>query len=164
MGVQTTRPRIVAICKTITGVFHVYDNIPRVVLPAFLPAVVVFTGEVTSSQSSDGNNPGDVFGDQANLDTRIYRITLLVEEARMNAEGEAEISTDPFFDRFREAFQAKPGLELDTDNVAVYGTRWLGDNGFRLIPYPKGSKEIGEFAGTEFRLEVQEVTEVNYED
>jgi hypothetical protein len=155
MSVATTRPRIIAMWKQVTGVGKVYDNIPRVIQTAHLPAVIVFPGEMDLSQLA--TDLGE--------DNRLYRSWLFLAEFGLGTEAQAELDADPWFDRVRDHFTARPGLELD--NVAVgdlpqelvFNTAFEGDSGFTIRPY--GGKD---YAVIEFRLRVNELASIAYQD
>jgi hypothetical protein len=155
MSVETTRPRIIAMWKQVTGVGKVYDNIPRVIQQAHFPAVIVFPGEMDLSQLSSDMNEDD----------RIYRSWLILDEFGLGTESQAELNADPWFSRVRDHFAARPGLELDNVAVAdlpqdlVFNSSFEGDSGFSIRPY--GGKD---YAVIEFRLRVNEYAATAYQD
>lgn len=155
MSVATTRPRIIAMWKQVTGVQKVYDNIPRVIQTAHLPAVIVFPGEMAFSKIASDIGEDD----------RLYRSWLVLAEFGLGTEAQSEIDADPWFDRIRDYFTARPGLELD--NVAVgdlpqdlvFNAEYEGDSGFTIRPY--GGKD---YAVIESRLRVNELASIAYQD
>jgi hypothetical protein len=152
MSVNTTRPRIIAAWQQITGVQHVYAHIPRVIQPAELPGVIVFPGEASYED----------FASDMTMENRVYRCWLFLAEAKLGVEGQAEIDADPWFDRVRSHFVARPGLELDDTTPPqdiVFDSTYEGDSGFTIRPY--GNKQYGII---EFRLRVNELADIAYQD
>ena len=153
MTVETTRARIVALCGDIEGVTTAFDNIPRALLDVELPAFVVFPGAATYNINVDGN---DIV-----VETRTYRLILFVASAALGTESAAQLAVDPFFDRVRDHFMARPGLELATDDAIVRRARLLGDDGFQVRPYPlQAGERIPLYAAIEWRLQVEEMAEI----
>lgn len=152
MSVDTTRPRIIAMWGQVTGVKKVFANIPRALNRAELPGVIVFPGESTYED----------FASDLTLENRIYRSWLVIDEALLGTEGQAEIDADPWFERVRSHFVGHPGLELDSTappQDIVFDTTFEGDSGFTIRPY--GSKQYGVI---EFRLRVNELADIAYQD
>lgn len=140
--------------KQLTGIKHVYENIPRVIQHVEMPALIVFPGEMDVNR--------EYIGSDMIYDSRIYRCWLFIDEAQMGAEGQAEIAADVWFDRVRDHFTARPGLELNNatnPQTVVLDTDYEGDSGFTLREY--GNKLYGVI---EFRLRVNELASIAYQD
>ena len=158
MSVTTTTARLAALWRNIDGVQKVFDKIPRVVQDAELPAVIILPGEATYDTDAPGDN--DV------LITRTYRMLLLVFNAGLGTEGKAQTAAEPFFDRVRDYFLARPGLELygaADPQVVEYNARLLSDSGFIYQAYPGGTNSP-EYGAIEFRQQVQTWASVVYQD
>lgn len=156
MSVTTTTTRIAAMWRNVEGITKAFTDIPRVLLPVELPAVVIFPGAATYDTDAEGDN--DV------LETRVYQMNLYVEKAAFGTENQAQIKVNPFFDRVRDYFLARPGLELDDATLpqdVVYTARITGDSGFQIFEYPPGGDQ---YAAISFTLQVQEWAAVAYQD
>lgn len=159
MSVQTTTQRLAAMYNAINGITRAFENIPRAILPAELPAVVIEPGAATYDS--------DTFGDNDVLETREYRATLFIDVAQFGTEKQGQVKVAPWFDTIRNYFLARPGLELDGETppqVVVYNATLLGDNGFQIISYPTGGGIASEFAIIVFRHQVKEWASVAYQD
>lgn len=130
MSVQTTRARLAAMYALVTGITKAFPDIPRVVQDAELPAVVIWPGEATYDTDSGGDN--DV------LETRTYQAFLLVQNLQLGTENQAQIAVDPFIDRIRDYFLARPGLELtgaSPPQMVVDNATLLRDSGYIVQNY-----------------------------
>lgn len=111
MGVPEHKTRIAAICNTMTGI-NGAGAMPRDLPDADLPYVVILTGEATRQRDD-------------NLITveRIYRLALLVKSWAEGVETEAETLTEPFYDRFEDAFNSRPSLQLADNTTRLTGVQ-----------------------------------------
>lgn len=158
---QPTRIRIAGICGLINGVRTAFTNIPRVLQDAQLPAFVIFPGPATFDTYEEGQ---DIV-----KETRLYRLTLYVQNAAFGTTGDLEINTDPFFTSVRDFFLARPGLELDTDPnpkiPSAFNAKLLGDGGYQIGPYPlTGGAGTTDYIQIAWQLQVIELAQINYAD
>jgi hypothetical protein len=160
MSESTTRKRIVNMWSNVTGVRTWFYQIPRKLLDAQLPAVVVFPGAATYDT--------DIEGEQIVIDTRLYEMCLYIERASLDTEGQGEINADPFFDAVRDYFLARPGLELDSEGAhqseSQFDSALLGDSGLSVGPYPLSGQDSPNYIQIRFRLQVKELAAVTYHD
>lgn len=157
MSVQTTTLRLAAMCREIEGVRTAFDNIPRVLQDAELPAFVIYPGRA-ALVDADLTGEGDL------IEQRTYTMTLYLIKAAYGTEYQAQTSIVPFFDRVRDYFMARPGLEYGADpasNPRVFDTAWRGDNGFDVLRYPLSGTP---YAAIEFNLQVDEWAAIAYQD
>lgn len=113
MTVQTQRERIAAISATITGVDTGFARKPRAINTADMPACVVFVGpDVKTRQAIEILHH-----------RREYLLILFVGALAQGNEGEIEERCDPFFERFEQAFQTRPGLWLADNTDALAGVQ-----------------------------------------
>lgn len=163
MSELITRKRIVTVAReTVTGVETFFDNIPRVLQVAQLPALVVFPGAaVLESLGSDG----DALVVQ---EARLYELVLYVAQANLGTEGQGEIECDPYFQSMERAFLARPGLELPSEgNEQTYSclqSTLLGDGGLQSGPYPVSGQDGPEYLQIHWQLRIEEVDSVAYRD
>ncbi len=162
MPESTTRLRIANMWTGITGVVTPFQNIPRVLQDAQLPASVIWPGQAT--YDTDG------LGDQEVLETRVYEMVLYMNEALFGTSGQMQSEADPFFDQVRDYFLARPGLELDAEGAvqseSAFNARLLGDGGLTVGPYPLNASGDGakDYIQVRWRLEVQEIALINFRD
>lgn len=157
MSVQTVTQRLAAMCREIDGVNKVFDNIPRALQDADLPAFVIYPGRGVIANVS-------ITGENDLLEQRTYTLTLYLMQATLGSTYQAQIAIVPFFDRVRDYFMARPGLETGDNPPAdnrVYDTQWLGDNGFDVLRYPLSG---APYAAIEFSLRVDEWAVIAYQD
>lgn len=154
MTVETVKPRLAQIQKTVTGVKRAYAQAPGAIPPGDLPLFLNFTGP--------SENNWEILGEDGDVETRMYLMRLLVRQIGQGIDGEAERLCEPFFARVRNTFAARPGLGSGTAGSHLAGVQAAvirGDSGVSII------KHAGEeFIGIEFKLEVREYVEVVYED
>lgn len=142
----------------ITGVVTTYYQIPRVLQDAALPGVVVFPAAAEYDR--------ETFGEQLEMETRIYEMVLYVEKAAYGTEGQTELNTDTYFDQVKPYFDARPGLELDSQGAnqsfSVYQSHILGDGGFQVGPYPLAGQGSPDYVQIRWRLQVMNLSPVVY--
>ncbi len=159
MTVASVTTRIAQMSALIDGVRTGFTQIPRTIMPAQCPAVVVFPGEALYDLTS--------LGEQIVLERRQYEIVLFYAEAVFGTATQQQIGIEPMFTAFRDYFLARPGLTLDTLGAAqdvLYDAIMTGDGGFQLVEYPSGNDQITSFAAIRFRITVQETAQVLYKD
>lgn len=156
MSVELTTTRIAELCGNVEGVRTAFQQIPRIISNAQVPAVVVFPGEATYDTTT--------LGEQMVLEVRIYRIVLFYAEAAFGTQGQQQIGIEPLFTRIRDYFLARPGLSLPTEDRVIYDATMQGDAGFQIVDYPSGTDKTTSFAAIEFRLECREVSKILYQD
>lgn len=162
--IYTTPTRIViaGLCSLIPGVRTSFTQIPRMVQDAQLPAMIVLPGPASFDNVIESV--------QMVLETRIYQLVLLVQNAAFGTSGDLELQCDPFFKSVRDFFFARPGLEeLDTQGVpkipSVLNAKLLGDNGLNIGAFPfQGGSDTPEYVQIIWRLQVQEIVPVNFAD
>lgn len=111
MGVPEEKARIAAICDTITGVKGA-GAMPRSLADASLPYVVILTGEATRQRD-----------DNVISIERVYRLALLVKSWAQGVETEAEELTEPYYERFEDAFHSRPSLQLSDNTTRLAGVQ-----------------------------------------
>lgn len=154
MSVETICTRLAANYAEITGVKKAYAQIPRVLQNAELPAVVIFPSAAQTER--EGADMSD--------ETRTYVAFLAIAEALLGTETQGQINTAPYFDRVKTYFMGRGGLELNegtNPQDVVFEARFLGDDGFQVIPYPLSGKL---YAAIQFRHEVEEYANIEYQD
>jgi hypothetical protein len=160
MSVTTTRARLSAMGAFIAGITHSFTDIPRVVQDAQLPALIVVPRQATYNID---------YGEGTVGETRLYQLLVLVQRLGEGTEKQAQVSVDPFFQRVRDYFIARPQLELDgaaEPQTVVYNAMPLGDAGFQVIPYPaaSGTSPGVDYAGFILDLQVEEFSDISYQD
>ncbi len=148
MSVVTVKTRLAAIQAAISGVGRAYPQAPLSLPGSDLPAFVTYTGQAT--------NDWRITGSDVDSETRIYLMRLYVAPLQQGVPGEMERLCQPFFASVRDAFGARPGLEILN---GVLTATLLGDGGPAVMAY--GSVQ---YIGIEFRLQVIELVEVSYAD
>lgn len=160
MSESSTRQRIANMWNGINGVQTHYYQIPLALNDAELPGVVIFPGAAMYDTDS--------LGDEMDLDTRIYEMVLYLIEAAFDTEGQPQLNADPFFDSVKSYFTARPGLELDTQGAhqseSAFNAKLLGDSGLVVGPYPLAGQGSPDYVQIRWRLQVQEITQVQYKD
>lgn len=153
MTVATIKPRLAVIQAGITGVKRAFAQAPGSLPPGDLPLFANFTGAARHNWQ--------IIGHDQDLETRNYLMRLYVRPVGQGIDGEAERLCEPFFVSVRDAFASRPGLGLGVAGSHLAGVQqavFLGDSGVSVLRY-SGQ----DFIGIEFRLEVNEYVEVNYE-
>jgi len=149
MSVATVKTRLAFIQKNrISGVKRSFAQGPNSINTADMPLFINLT--------KPAQHDWQILGSDFDQEGRLYLMRLYVLPYGNGIPGEAERACEPFFDRVRDCFAARPGLEgLEDVQRAVL----LGDSGVTLLDYP-----VGNFAywGIEFRLNVVEYVEVIY--
>ena len=157
MSVQETVTRIATLAGQVEGVKTAFEQIPRIISNAQVPAIVIFPGEATYDVTT--------LGEQSVLEDRIYRIVLFYAEAAFGTQGQQQIGIEPMFTRIRDYFLARPGLSLSGDNTnVIYDATMQGDAGFQIVDYPSGTDKTTSFAAIEFRLSCRETARILYQD
>jgi hypothetical protein len=145
VSVATVKDRLALIIGTeaiITGVKKVPQGVPRALTAADLPTCVILTGRGVSER----------IGADLVQETRLYRLILLVKSVQTGIELEAEALCEPFFDRFHDAFEVRPGLHTLTNTDPLAGVQealLLEDTGTITIEFSGV-----DYAGIEFSLQV----------
>jgi hypothetical protein len=165
MTVLTTVPTriiIAGLCSHIPGVVTAFTQIPRMIQDAQLPEMIVLPGPATYDIQVESS--------EMVLETRLYQLVLLVQNAAFGTSGDLELQCDPFFKSVRDFFLARPGLEeLDTQGVpkipSVLNAKLLGDSGLNIGSFPfQGGSDTPEYVQIIWRLQVQEIAPVTYAD
>lgn len=149
--------------ECVPGVVTWFYEIPRVLQDGQLPAVVVFPGAAIYDKSNQ-------FGEEIMSDTRIYEMVLYLAKALFGTQGALQIDADPYFTNVRNAFAARPGLELPSEGAnqsyCVFNSMLLGDGdeGLQSGPYPLSGADSPSYVQIRWRLQVQELSPVNYRD
>lgn len=165
MSESTTRQRLAAMWGEINGVRTHFNNIPRRLQDAQLPASVVFPGRATHAYGPSSDNTEEFI-----TETRVYRMVLYISNAQLGTSGQGEIDADPFFDSVLSHFAARPGLELDSEgaqqSVSVLDAALLTDGGLQVGPYPlgNGAEPSPEYIQIAWDMQVTELIEIHYED
>lgn len=162
MSEAETRTRIVNVAsETITGVVTFFEQIPYVLQDAQLPALVVFPGAATYDSKIE-------YGEQIDVDIRVYEMVLYISKALFGTQGQLQLEADPYFSSFRDAFNARPGLELPSQGAnqtySVLQTAMLGDGGLQVGPYPLAGQGSHDYIQLRFQLRVWELSPVLYRD
>jgi hypothetical protein len=149
MSAETTIERIAELNAQITGITTAFDELPESVEDAELPAALVRVGDAQHVIPYEG----------ARRETRNYELLVLVMDAALGTEAEAENRARPFIARFLDFYGARPGLEAsDDDREIVEGAHITADSGFvNGIPYANKL-----YAGVVFTLQVSEITTISY--
>lgn len=142
----------------ITGVVTTFYQIPRALQDAQLPGVVVFPAAAEYDR--------ETYGEQLEMETRIYEMVLYIEKAAFGTEGQTELDADTYFDQVKPYFDARPGLELDSQGTnqafSVYQSHILGDGGFQVGPYPLQGQDSPQYVQIRWRLQVMNLSQVIY--
>lgn len=142
----------------ITGVVTTYYQIPRVLQDAELPGVVVFPGAAEYDKESYSNT--------MEMETRIFAMVLYIEKAVYGTEGQTQLDADTYFDQVKPYFDARPGLELDSErneqSFSVYNSYTVGDGGFQVGPYPLQGQGSPDYVQIRWNLRVMNLSQVVY--
>ena len=145
MSVTTVLAQLALLQAQITGVKVAYAEAPNSVVAANMPLFITIPGEAEDDWVSAGSD--------SDLETRTYRMLLIVAPRGAGIPGEALALCNPFFDRVRDFFAARPALGLDSVHSATY----LGDSGTTNIVY----QDVPQ-VGIEFRLRIVEYLQRTY--
>lgn len=155
MTVEITSARLAANYGEILGIRRAFEYIPRVIQIAELPAVVIFPGGVVDVNDDD----------EMVIEVRDYIGMLLISPVGMGTETQGQILTEPLFDRVRDYFIQRHGLELDTPQetpqIVVFNASFEGDDGFQILQYPLNGTP---YAGIQFRHRITEYADITYKD
>ena len=146
------KERLATLYGQIEGITKATAKVPRVILDAQLPCLIVFPR--VSTITREGNDTA--------REVREYGCVLFVEKALFGTAQQGYIEANPFYDRVRDFFLARPGLDLDGSADVVFDSEFLGDNGLMLDNFPPQSPDV--YFAIEFRHRVIELIEINYED
>lgn len=146
------KERLATLYGRIEGVTKATAKVPRTLLDAQLPCVVVFPRASQITRSGSG----------LLSETRDYGCVLFIEKALFGTAQQGYVKANPFYDRVRDYFMARPGLDNPDDPDVVFDAEFLGDNGLEVNNFPPGSPDV--YFAIEFRHRVNELAEVNYED
>lgn len=153
--VTAVKERLAEIQETITGVKRAYANGPKMLPSSDLPIFVNFTGPASTDFNSLGADDGE--------EARTYIMRLYVAPTQQGISGEAEAACEPYFERVRDKFASRPGLgmtlEIDGPLAGIQMATFLGDNGVVVMSYAGQ-----EYIGIEFRILVESVFGVTYDD
>ena len=158
MTVVTTVARLALNYGEISGIGTVFEKIPRVISPAQCPALIIEPGAGTIDTASSGT--GEL------IETRTYTATLFVQPAAFGSETQGETATLVFFDRVRDYFVGRRGLELDdvSGEDAYWLAEFVGDSGYVYQDYWVSDKDTGRFHAIRFTHRIQEFVSVTYKD
>lgn len=159
MSVVTTVTRLALNYAEIDGINTVFEKIPRIISAAQCPAIIIEPGAATVNVYASGT--GEL------IETRAYTVTLFVQPAAFGTETQGETATLVFFDRVRDYFVARHGLELDsvTGEDVVYDAQFLGDSGYVYQDYYASQDgKIGSFHAIRFNHRIQEFVSITYKD
>lgn len=154
MSVESTRARLAAHYRLISGITKVFDRMPNAIQREELPAVVI---RVTAAEFSQSAADGSEVSEEHYFERRIYRAQLYVNVISDGVEGAVEEAMMPFLDSVRDYFQILPGLQFTSEpEPAVYSHELQGDTGaVTTAQYPK---ETGTtFSVVEFRHQIEEL-------
>lgn len=166
MSVTSTMTRLATVWQNFSvddngqHIETVFKRIPRVIFPAHLPCVLIFPRPATYDY--------DPYGENIIAETRIYRCVVCASQATLGNMETGETFVENFFDKVRDYFAARPGLE--DDNAAepqdvVCQSRPLGDGGYFIFEYPSSSDAGTDFFhATDFQFEVKELVSIIYKD
>lgn len=140
-----------------------FDEIPRLLLPALLPAVITFPG--------NGIEDYD-YGETIIEETCSYRCVVFVSSVTLGNEQTGKAGVEPYITPAITYFAARPGLEDDTASAPqniVGRSRVLNHEGYIISEYPIGSDDsgrpiLGLFHSTAFNFEVKTVNKITYKD
>jgi hypothetical protein len=144
MSIETVRPRLKTIFEGVTGLTTVLTGVPRGSAAVNLPILLILTGRMVR-QRLDADTI---------IETRNYRLVLLVKAWAAGIDLEAEDLCEPFFTRIPAAIDPRPGLHTTTNAdplATVQEARLTEDSGIIGIEF--GGKD---YAGAEWILEVDE--------
>jgi hypothetical protein len=136
----------------IDGVQAVKQFAPRTIKDAQLPLVVLFADTLAPVSIASGHT----------TDTRDIRAVLFVERFGLGTEDSPYEETDPFFQRVKTYFKARPTLSLangTTDLEHIY----MGDDGETVTPYPSGKNDISQYWTITFKHRFTIVDEIIYQ-
>lgn len=159
MTVAQVTERIALMSERISGIRTGFKQIPRIIMPAQCPAIVIFPGEAQYDLTS--------LGEQSVLEHRTYDVVLFYADAAFGTATQQQIGIEPLFTTIRDYFLARPGLTvdgLDPPQSVVFNSRIQGDSGYQLIDYPSGNDVVTSFAAIRFRMLVDETALVLYQD
>jgi hypothetical protein len=130
--------RIALIGQDITGIVETDAISLATIDTANMPYLAVFMG-----RSSDDEVSG---GDDFTIETRVYRIVVVVMPIGQGETAEAEDKSRDLIHAVKEHYRARHSLE---DLAGVQNTRVLGDSGVIVLP-----EYSGKYFGFEVLLEV----------
>lgn len=159
MTVASVTERIAQMSVQVSGVRTGFEQIPRIIMPAQCPAVVVFPATAIYDLAS--------LGEQIVLERRSYEIVLFYADAAFGTGTQQQIGIEPMFNAIRDHFIARPGLTLDgldPPQDVVYNAKITGDGGFQLVDYASGQDQLTTFAAIRFQMTVEETAQVLYKD
>lgn len=152
------KTRLALIQGAISGVTRAYAQAPRT-LGADLPAFVNLTGPAAHNWQ--------ILGADGDYEQRDILMRLHVIPWELGIPGESEELVEPFLERVRTAFSARPGLGsygLGLAGASEFGplegvlrAYLVGDNGINGYIYAGQS-----YVGVEFRLRVMSIIAVSY--
>jgi len=149
MDIAALKTRLVALEQQITGIAAAFEHVPASIVD--LPCVLNFTGPADYSRFTTGQD--------SDYETRVMLLRFLIARVQQGIPGEAEERVDPFIDRVREFFDARPGLIIDPAEQAMFRAGVLSDTGVARFAVAGE-----EFIGVEFRLQVQQFNQIGFAD
>lgn len=158
MTVVTTVARLALNYAEIEGINTVFEKIPRIISPAQCPAVIIEPG--AASIDIDTSGTGEL------IETRTYTATLFVYPAQFGTETQGETATLVYFDRVRDYFVGRSGLQTDSpeQTVAYWEAEFLGDSGYVYQDYTVSQSDTGRFHAIRFTHRIQEFVSITYKD
>ena len=154
MTVDFVRARLAVLQRQIPGITWVHDRIPHAISNPELPCFV--------NRAADALYSPTTLGETATDEGRLYYMELYVTELQTGGEGQAEDMTTPFLDVVRDFFLARPQLQIEGSNEAVYKAVLESDTGPAIgIRYP--NTEAGTpYAGIRFSIRIHEIHPIAY--
>lgn len=152
------KTRLALIQGAISGVTRAYAQAPRT-LGADLPAFVNLTGPAAHNWA--------MLGADGDYEQRDILMRLYVTPWELGIPGESEELVEPFLERVRSTFSARPGLGSYGLGLApaseyppldgVLRSYLVGDNGIQAYAYTGQG-----YVGVEFRLRIMNIIAVVY--
>lgn len=156
MTVATTTLRLKAMYELIPGVKTAYAYIPRTLLAAQLPAIVIEPGQAAYDT--------DNWGTEMVMSIETYRATLFYDQSLFGTETQSESGLLPLIDSIKTYFFQRPGLQLDTlpdpEADVVFNAKLIGNSGYRIQSFPTGKDTLTDFATVSFTHQVSELSQI----
>lgn len=149
MDIAALKTRLVTLELQISGIVAAYEHVPASVVD--LPCVLNYTGPADYSRFATGQD--------SDFESRVMILRFLIARVQQGIPGEAESLVEPFIDRVRSFFDARPGLIIDPADQAMYRAGVLSDTGVARFAVAGE-----EFIGVEFRLQVQQFNQIGFAD
>ena len=144
--------RLADIADTIDGITKTFANVPRTVVAAELPAVVIVPRNLLEERIS--------YGAKAEVQReRQYDIVFLALKVNQGTETQAQTAVESYLDTIRAAYISRPNLNITDATEHVLKSQLQLDTGFSIIPYGGD-----DFAGVIFPINVTTVSLIAMND